>query len=478
MTNNEQENLRVSDHPFACYQCVACGTSIEPSDKENTKCRVCLSEYPSIFAINVHVSQPAAKLRATIEASRRHRHNLNAARSQWQLLHSSNTTSERRLHAERAIAAHDGLLQLSNEICAPIEGRLAGLPSPHWLDDILSLDGSNAWDIDHMLPYFYQDWQGTGDFPAMRDRIREAIARHATAAEKLLILGAGACGLVRDLAMSEFEVHALDLSLPCLLLASRLLGGDTVEVTIPHKFERSWRHAVLPGAGALATGPQLSIANAARLPVQDCSFPVVVTQYLIDIATNPTQVIAEIARVLEVGGLWVNLGLPFGLSDEPPELSPICDEALEPVLRDLGFELISLERHAYRLSDTAALFDWPEVTIQWPQLSVARRTRAVPCQGPDVFQRFRAGTGDAIWNCRPRRLPGRLLRGGPGSMPVSDASAAVVRWIGARADGRTTLATLRGAARSVDPRITDLDLIEVVRHLCDEGMLTLGTNHG
>jgi len=26
--------------------------------------------------------------------------------------------------------------------------------------------------------------------------------------------------------------------------------------------------------------------------------------------------------------------------------------------------------------------------------------------------------------------------------------------------------------------MTDLDLIEVVRHLCDEGMLALGTNHG
>jgi hypothetical protein len=188
-------------------------------------------------------------------------------------------------------------------------------------------------------------------------------------------------------------------------------------------------------------------------------------------------VILEIARVLEVDGLWINLGLPFGLSSEPPELSPICDEALEPVLRDLGLELISLERHSYRLSDTGALFDWPEVTIQWPQLSIARRTRVVPREGPDVFQRFRAGTSDAIWKCRPRRLPGRLLRGGPGSMPVSDASAAVVRWIGAHADGRTPLATLRDAARSVDPRITDLDLVEVVRHLCDEGMLTLG-NHG
>ena len=188
--------------------------------------------------------------------------------------------------------------------------------------------------------------------------------------------------------------------------------------------------------------------------------------------------IAEIARVLEVGGLWVNLGLPFGLSSEPPELGPICDEALEPVLRDLGFELISLQRHAYRLSDTAALFDWPEVTIQWPQLSVACRTHAISCEGPDFFQRFRAGISDAIWGCQPRRLPGRLLRGGPGSMPVSDASAAVVRWIGAGADGRTSLAALRDIAPSVDPRISDLDLIEVVRHLCDEGMLTVGTNHG
>jgi hypothetical protein len=437
-----------------------------------------LSESPSIAGIEIQVAHPSAKLRATVDAYRRHCQNLTYVRDQWESLRSSTANSARRCHAERAIAAQTTLLALSNDIRAPIEHCLAGLPAAHWLDDVLSLDGSNAWDIDHMLPYFYQDWHGTGDFPVMRDRIRAAITGHASAATKLLVVGAGACGLVRDLAVSGFEVHALDLSLPCLLLASRLLHGDMLEVTIPHKFERDWRHAVLPGAAPFVTPPRLSVANAARLPIQDGAFPAVVTQYLIDIAPNPTQIIIEIARVLEAGGLWVNVGLPFGLSSEPVELGPICDEALEPVLRDLGFELISLERHACRLSDTGALFDWPEVTTHWPQFSVARRRKVVANESPDVFQRLRAGTSDAVWSCQPRRLPGRLLRGGPGSTTVSDASAAVVRWIGLRADGRTPLATLRSAAQSVDPRMTDLDLIEVVRHLCDEGMLALGMSRG
>jgi hypothetical protein len=369
------------------------------------------------------------------------------------------------------------LLALSNDVHAPIERCLAGLPAAHWLDDVLSLDGSNAWEIDHMLPYFYQDWHSTGDFPAMRDRISAAVAAHASTARKLLVVGTGACGLVRDLALSGLEVHALDLSLPCLVLASRLLHGEALDVTIPHNFEPDWRRAVLPGAAAFVTPPRVSVANAARLPIQDGTFPVVVTQYLLDIATNPTQIIVEIARVLEAGGLWVNLGLPFGLSSEPAVLAPICDDALEPVLSDLGFELISLERHACRLSDTGTLFEWPQVTTHWPQLSVARRKSSIPSQSPDVFQRFRAGTSDAIWSHRPRRLPGRLLRGGP-NITVSDASAAVVRWIGGRADGQTPLATLRSTAQSVDPRLTDIDLVEVVRHLCDEGMLTLATSQG
>lgn len=466
----------MSAHQYGCYQCVACGTPVELSDQENAKCRVCLSQCPSVLGTEVRVTQAGAKLRATVDAYRRHHNNLNLVRNHWELLRSSNTSLARRLHAERAIAAHDALLGLSNEVSAPIERCLAKLPAPHWLDDILSLDGSNAWDIDHMLPYFYQDWHSTGDFPAMRDRIRGTIACHASAAAKLLIVGAGACGLVRDLALSGFEVHAVDLSLPCLVLASRLLNGDTLEVAIPHKFERSWGHTVLPGAAPFVTAPRLSVANAARLPVQDRSFPVVVTQYLIDVVTNPTQVIIEIARVLEEGGLWVNFGLPFGLSNDPPELGSLCDEAMEPVLRDFGFDLISLERQSFRLSDTTTLFDWPEVTTHWPQLIVARRANAARCEGHDVFQCFRAGMSDAIWNCQPRRLPGRLLRGGPGSMPVSDASAAMVRWIGVHADGRTRLSTLRDAAQSVDHRITDLDLVEVVRLLCDEGMLTLETN--
>jgi hypothetical protein len=59
-------------------------------------------------------------------------------------------------------------------------------------------------------------------------------------------------------------------------------------------------------------------------------------------------------------------------------------------------------------------------------------------------------------------------------MAVSEASAEVVRWIGVKADGRTPLATLRSQARSIDPRMTELNVIEVVRHLCDEGMLAIG----
>ena len=457
-----------------CYQCATCGTPVDLSDKLRSTCHVCLSECPSVAGIEIRIAQARAKLWAAAHAHHWHCSNLKSARDQWELLRSSTADCTRRHHAERAIDALNALLSLSNDVHRPIERCLANLPTPHWLDDVLSLDGSNAWGLDHMLPYFYQDWHATGDFPAMRDRIRAAIVRHATAATKLLVLGAGACGVVRDLAASGFEVHALDLSVPCLVIASRLLHGDALKVTIPHKFERNWRHAVLPGATPFVTPPRLSVAKAARLPIQDGTFPVVVTQYLIDIATNPTQIIVEIGRVLEEGGLWVNLGLPFGLSSEPIELGPICDDALEPVLRDFGFELISLERHSCRLSDTGKLFDWPEVTTHWPQFSVARRESAALSESPDVFQRFRAGMSDEIWGCELRRLPGRLLRGGPGTMALSEDSAAVVRWIGLKADGRTTLGELRSKAPSDNPRMTDVDLVEVVRHLCDEGMLALG----
>ena len=456
---------------MSSYQCVVCGT--HEGAKATTTCPVCLSQRPSVEGVEIGVVQPAPKLRATAASCRRQMQSLRYVRGLWESLRASTTNSARRRHAERAILAHEALLALSDDIGGTIERSFVKLPAPHWLDDILSLDGSNAWDVDHMLPYFYQDWHSTGDYPEMRDRISSAIAEHASATKRLLVMGAGACGLVRDLAGSGLEVHATDLSLPCLLLASRLLRGVTLDVTVPHKFERDWRHAVLPGAAPFVIPPRTCVANAARLPLQNKTFTVVVTQNLIDIATNPTQIIVEIARVLEAGGLWVNVGLPFALSNEPVELGPICDDALGSVLHDLGFELLSLERHAYRLSDTGALFDWPEVTTHWPQISVARRASANLSETPDVFQGFRAGISDAVWECRPRRLPGRLLRGGPGSTAVSDASAAVVRWLGTRSDGQTPLGTLRREAGSVDARITDLDILEVVRHLCDEGMMTL-----
>jgi hypothetical protein len=425
-----------------------------------------------VEGIDIRVTHPAAKLRATVEAHRHYSRNLSYVREKWESLRSSTTDPARRKCAESAIAAQNALLSLAQDVQAPIERSLTGLPSPHWLDDVLSLDGSNAWGVDHMLPYFYQDWHCTGDFQMMRDRICAAMAGYTSAPTKLLLLGAGACGLVRDLAMRDFEVHAFDLSVPCLVLAGRLLRGETLDVTIAHKFERDWQRALLPGASPFTIAPQLQVANAARLPIRDASFPTVVTQYLLDIAPNPTQIIVEIARVLEFGGVWVNFGLPFGLSSDPVELGPLCDDALEPVLREFGFELISLERHACRLSDTGSLFRWPEVSTHWPQLSIARRGSTSRSKSPDVFQCFRAGTSDAIWNCKAQRLPGRLLRGGPGIV-VGDSSAAVVRCIGSRADGRAPLSAIWRAARSDDPRLTEVEFVEVVRHLSDEGMIAL-----
>src|SRR5262245_16367265 len=273
-----QTNLTVGDPGFVStysspYQCVVCGTP-HHNPKAGPNCGVCLSECPAVEGVAIRVAHAVAKLRSTVGAHRRYFQKLNYAREQWATLLSS-ASSTRRHHAERAIVAQSALLGLSDDISTPMERCLSGLSPQHWLDDVLSLDGSNAWDIDHMLPYFYQDWHNSGDFQVMRDRIHAAVARHGTAATRLLVVGAGACGLVRDLATSGFEVHALDLSLPCLVLANRLLRGHTVEVTIPHKFEQDWRHVALPGAAPFARPPHVSVANAARLPIQNGTFHIV-----------------------------------------------------------------------------------------------------------------------------------------------------------------------------------------------------------
>ena len=135
-----------------------------------------------------------------------------------------------------------------------------------------------------------------GRFPNDARSHLAAMAGYTSAPTKLLLLGAGACGLVRDLAMRDFEVHAFDLSVPCLVLAGRLLRGETLDVTIAHKFERDWQRALLPGASPFTIAPRLQVANAARLPIRHASFrrSSPSTSY---IAPNPTQIIVEIARV-------------------------------------------------------------------------------------------------------------------------------------------------------------------------------------
>lgn len=73
----------------SCYQCAVCGTSFDLSDQTTATCRVCLSECPSVAGIEIRVAQAAAKLRATVDAYRRHCHNLNYARDQWESLRSA-----------------------------------------------------------------------------------------------------------------------------------------------------------------------------------------------------------------------------------------------------------------------------------------------------------------------------------------------------------------------------------------------------
>jgi len=90
---------------LSCYQCVVCGTPVNPSDQTTATCRVCLSECPSVTGIEIRIAQPAAKLRATVEAYRRHCNNLNRASDQWESLRSLTTNFARRCHAERALAA-------------------------------------------------------------------------------------------------------------------------------------------------------------------------------------------------------------------------------------------------------------------------------------------------------------------------------------------------------------------------------------
>ena len=130
------------------------------------------------------------------------------------------------------------------------------------------------------------------------------------------------------------------ISLPDYASVNRLVGCDISKPMLRKAVERVREHK-------LANVELLAVMDAARLPLPDASFDVVVAQFVITAVPHPEETLDEFARVIKPGGEIILVN-HIGAETGPRRAFEQC---FAPVARRLGWRP---EFPFKRLSDWAA----------------------------------------------------------------------------------------------------------------------------
>jgi SAM-dependent methyltransferase len=283
--------------------------------------------------------------------------------------------------------------------CKPVIERGASSETDDWEALVASLSGS--FSFKELLPYFYVDWTEAPELEQVQQLADEAVGA-CSDRESALVLGCGACGLLRDIAPSFANTYGLDTSLEGLLFARALLDGASLTI---HLKSASWASATLAGAPGeqCCTATHLALGDAACSPVASASVSLVTTQYLLDIV--PDAVIGEINRVLRPGGIWFNFGVPFRLGGEPDRCA---FEEIPQFLQNRGFETLHCGRRHFEPLNLTALDEWAPLQRQTVNHFTARKRSEVSAASRrrEMFASYFRGDSQG--------LMGRVLSWGPG----------------------------------------------------------------
>lgn len=476
--------------PF--LSCVICGHPGLKATETERLCLKCGSRFPVIGGVTVAVSRPRIKALAHVyfNGLRRTESDAQCRELHQRCAESGNDAWRPRLM--RIAEAVQCNQILADVIHAPLERCLETQPVPAGpVATLPGLDDSVGWHLTWMLPYFYQDWLQTPDFVGLRDRLLPLIESSGPK-QRTLVLGAGACGLARDLAGRMGAVDALDLSLPVLLMARRLLDGESFRVWVPHPCEADLAAVTLTGCSAGSAPVRTVAAAATRLPYPAASADCVVTQYLLDVVPDPAWIMGEIARVLRPGGSWFNFGLPFRSLGDPVLAGPRSHRELEGLFHRHGFSPRLLERQAFQFNNVSALFPWCQRIEHWPILFHAVRDDSEPVVRGAVFQAYYREGDPSLWDSRPTRLAGRETAfktvrrfaedgiresmefnvGGQAYEGLPADVMELLAWLLEQADGSRTLGELRSG---MEARFAadGGDVVECLRHLHEQRLLDI-----
>lgn len=399
------------------YVCVDSGAGLQPSETgEWLLSSRGDQRYPVVDGIPILVSRPDALLHAFSTS-------LNEARSSFEqekdLLSPPPGAPLRagtRQRIERMLHAKEHNLAVLEKYMQPVRTHLAKQRITFDAVDMLATTISHRtqwW----MFSYFHQDWGNTRPFAEVATLVSDALQRLTPDAERLVVLGTGAAGLVRECAPHFHHTYGADLSVPCLLLANAMFRGHALHAYL----ERSdWIPVTLRGH-EIEHRVDFVVADVNWLPFATGRVSAVVTQYLMDVLADPLHVAREIRRILKPGGVWINFSNPFPLPDEPTTIGRPGIDELADILRPLGWGMERCERRQFSWLNTDDLTPFGDRSIQDVHFFAARKLADSSITDAEL-----PGVPHLDWDCAPKRSVSREIHFAHKRTPRNDGTVNTV----------------------------------------------------
>jgi len=208
------------------------------------------------------------------------------------------------------------------------------------------------------IGYLYRDWAWPAAGYRENDLALMELAQLLGAAGlgRMLVLGAGACGLAMDLHLRHGarETVAIDIDPYLLVIAEQLVRGGSVPLTEASvkwieagEVSRQW---LLKSASAPLTREvfRCVFADGLAPPFAPESFDTVVTPWFIDqVVRDLPAFLCTLRRLLRPGGRWVNQG-PLVYAEQTPFERRYAREELFDLTGAAGFVVDGWTRSSHR----------------------------------------------------------------------------------------------------------------------------------
>lgn len=386
------------------YYCVACHGSLIDESSNIQICTNCKRRYPSINGIDVFTLPDAMDLQGYILETKE---TIKQLESEIDCLDESKNSPDYDKQLEKRIEnAKKGMMgniKVLKESYLPIieftQNQL------FQANDFSSSVVKTNFSFNEMIPYFYQDWFGVPDYEKVKDLIYREITNHCHDKESVAVLGAGACGLIYNVA-DYFKVSiAVDLSLPTLLTAKKFIEGTPLKFYLK---DADWSEVRLTPPASSTHDIRYLTANVMTLPFKDNTLSVVITQYLLDVVSYPEGFIEEIYRILKPDGVWINFSNPFKIQT-PSELGRYKLNELPHYFNKLGFDVLNLECQHFTLLNLEKIYPEADCNNQIVHFfTLSKNQQSAQHTGLKPNSRF-FNKSDSIWNEVPHIIKGREL---------------------------------------------------------------------